>query len=78
MNDTVVAILSAFFVIGIVVGIIAVIALSVLRAEGRGSQGDHAEPFDDSNQPPGSGWDDPDSDPQQRWPGDDDNDFSGR
>jgi hypothetical protein len=78
MNDTVVAILSAFFVIGIVVGIIAVIALSVLRAEGRGSQGDQAEPFDDSDQPPGSGWDDPDPDPQRRWPGDDDNDFSGR
>jgi hypothetical protein len=78
MNDTVVAILSAFFVIGIVVGIIAVIALSVLRAEGRGHQGDQAEPLDDSDQSPGSGWDAPDSGPDRRWPGDADNDFSGR
>ena len=36
MNDTVVAIVSAFFVIGILVGIIAVVAMSVLRAERRG------------------------------------------
>jgi hypothetical protein len=78
MNDTVIAILSAFFVIGIVVGIIAVIALSVLRAEGRGNQGDHAGSFDDTDQPPGPGWDGPDSGPQRRWPGDADNDFSGR
>jgi hypothetical protein len=81
MNDTVVAILSAFFIIGIVVGIIAVIALSVVRAERRGHQGDHAGPVDDSGQSPDSGWDDPDPDPdsgpQRRWPGDDDNDFSG-
>ena len=40
MNDTVVAIVSAFFIIGIAVGIIAVVAMSVLRPERRGDQGD--------------------------------------
>ena len=39
MNDTVVAIVSAFFVIGILVGIIAVIAMSVLRADRRDRPG---------------------------------------
>ena len=36
MNGTVVAIVSAFFVAGILVGIIAVVAVSVLRADRRG------------------------------------------
>ena len=36
MNDTVVAIVGAFFIIGIAAGIIAVVAMSVLRAERRG------------------------------------------
>jgi len=78
MNDTVVAIVSAFFIIGIVVGIIAVVAMSVLRAERRGDQGDRAEPYDDPDEPPGSGWDDLDSGPRRRWPGETDNDFSDR
>jgi hypothetical protein len=78
MNDTVAAIVSAFFIIGIVVGIIAVVAMSVLRAERRGGQGDHADPFDDPYEPPDSYWDGPDSGPHGRWPGDTDNDLSGR
>jgi hypothetical protein len=78
MNDTVVAIVSAFFIIGIVVGIIAVVAMSVLRAERRSGQGDHAESLDDPYQPPGPGWDDPDPGQHGRWPGDTDNDFSSR
>ncbi len=41
VNDTVVAIVSAFFVMGIVVGIIAVAALPVLRA---GRRRDHGDP----------------------------------
>ena len=61
MNDTVVAIVSAFFVIGILVGIIAVVAMSVLRAERRGDPGDLLD-------------DGPDRHP--RWPGDSENDFS--
>src|SRR4029077_13781562 len=40
MNDTVVAIVSAFFVIGILVGIIIVVAMSVLRADRRRDPGD--------------------------------------
>src|SRR6185312_7160217 len=40
MNDTVVAIVSAFFVIGIAAGIIAVVAMSLLRAERRGNRDD--------------------------------------
>jgi hypothetical protein len=78
MNDTVVAIVSAFFIIGIVVGIIAVVAMSAIRAERRSGQDDHAEPYDDPYEPSGPGWDDPDSDPQRRWPGDADSDFSDR
>ncbi len=78
MNDTVAAIVGAFFIIGIVVGIIAVIAMSVLRAERRGDRRVHAEPFDDPYEPARPGWDDPDSGQHRRWPGDTDNDFSGR
>ena len=44
MNDTVVAIVSAFFIIGIIVGIVAVVAVSVLRADRRGNQGDTPTP----------------------------------
>jgi hypothetical protein len=39
MNGTVVAIVSAFFIIGIAVGIAAVVAMSVLRAGRRGGPG---------------------------------------
>ena len=38
MNDTVVAIVSAFFVIGILVGIIAVVAMSVSGPSGEAIQ----------------------------------------
>ncbi len=75
MSDTVVAIVSAFFVLGILVGIIAVVAMSVLRAER------HAAPEDPPDyeargpgEPPGLPWDDR----HPRWPGDAGNDFSGR
>jgi hypothetical protein len=84
MNDTVVAIVSAFFIIGITVGIITVVAVSVLRAGRRGGQGDYADPIDDDpyygpGEPPsGTGWDDTGPDGHARWPGDDDTDFSGR
>jgi hypothetical protein len=79
MNDQVVAIVSAFFVIGIVVGVITVIALSARRAYrsiGRGYQGDRPEyglsgPSErDREVTVPEDW--------PRWPGDDDNDFSGR
>ena len=53
MNDTVVAIVSAFFIIGIAAGIIAVVAMSVLRAERRGNRGDYADPVDDDPYGPG-------------------------
>jgi hypothetical protein len=82
MNDTVVAIVSAFFIIGVVVGIIAVVAMSALRAERRGDQGDYEEPFDDpygpAESPPRSGRDDPTPDGHPRWPDDTSSDFSGR
>jgi hypothetical protein len=83
MNDTVVAIVSAFFIIGIAVGIIVVVAMSVLRAERRGHRDDYADPVDDDpyrpGEPPqGSGWDDTTPDGHPRWPGDDETDFRGR
>ena len=76
MNDTVVVIVSAFFVIGIVVGIIAVVAMSVLRADRRGDQLDY-EPRGRDGQPPGPRWDDAGPDDHPRWPRGTDNDFSG-
>jgi hypothetical protein len=83
MSDTVVAIVSAFFVIGIVVGFIVVVAMSVLRADRRGGHGASADPLDfrsggRGERIPQSRWDDSDPDDQPRWPGDDDNDFIGR
>ena len=58
MSDTVVVIVSAFFVIGIIVGIVAVVALSALRAAQRDRQD--------------AGWEDPGPGDRTRWPGDDD------
>ena len=83
MNDTVAAIVGAFFIIGIAAGIIAVVAMSVLRAERRGHRGDYADPVDDDpyepGEPPqGSGWDDTRPDGRSRWPGESDTDFRGR
>jgi hypothetical protein len=71
MNDTVVAIVSAFFVIGILVGVIIVVAMSVLRAERR-----HDYQSRESREPPGLAWDDTRRNGRSRWPGDADNDFS--
>jgi hypothetical protein len=65
MSDTVVAIVSAFFVIGILVGIIIVVAI---RAERRRDPGDL---LDDE-------WDDTGPDRHPRWPGDSESDFSDR
>jgi hypothetical protein len=83
MNDTVVAIVSAFFIIGTAVGIVVVVAMSVLRAERRGDQGDYADSFDDNpygpGEPPsGHGRDDTAPDGHSRWPGDADTNFRGR
>ena len=69
--STVVAIVSAFFIIGITVGAIAVVAMSALRADRRGDPGDPGERTDLS-------WDDTAPDDYPRWPGRADNDFSGR
>jgi hypothetical protein len=80
MNDTVVAIVSAFFVIGIMIGVIAVVAMSVLRAERRRDPSDllDYEPRRCGGQSPDRHWDNDDSDDNPRWPGRADNDFSGR
>ena len=53
MSDTVVAIVSAFFVIGILVGIVIVIAMAVIRAGRHDRQDDPADPQD--YQPSGPG-----------------------
>jgi hypothetical protein len=82
MNDSVIAIVSAFFIIGISVGVIAVIALSVIRrrrADGRGG-GPHdpggLPEYDLA--PPEPGWQDSGDEGQPSWPGDSDTDFRGR
>jgi hypothetical protein len=70
MNDTMVAIVSAFFIIGITVGVIAVVAVSVLRPNRRGDRGDYADSIDDDTygpgEPSGSGWDDTKPDGHRR------------
>ena len=78
MNGAVVAIVSAFFIIGITVGIIAVVAMSSLRADRRGDPGDLPEfgPRGRGKQPPEAGWDDAGPDDHPYWPGGVDNDFS--
>jgi hypothetical protein len=79
MNDTVVAIVSVFFVIGILVGIIIVVAMSVLRAERRGDPGDLLDyESRGSREPHGLAWDDTGRNGRTRWPGEADNDFSDR
>ena len=78
MSDAVVVIVSIFFIFGITVGIITVIALAVLRP--RHPDGpDTRDELDSSGYGP-SDLDLDGSDPgyRSRWPGDTDNDFSGR
>jgi len=83
MNDTVVIIVSTFFIIGITVGIITVFAMSALRADRRDrvKYGPRLEyrPRGPGEQQPDPGWDDivPDDD-QPHWPGDADNDFNSK
>jgi hypothetical protein len=78
MNGAVVAIVSAFFIIGITVGIIAVVAMSSLRADRRGDPGDLPEfgPRGPGQQPGEAGWNDAGPDDHPHWPGGVDNDFS--
>ena len=77
MNDSVVAIVSAFFVIGITVGIIAVVAMSALRTDRPGRRGRPPEygtsAFDEL--PPEPSWDDAYPDDHPHWPADVDNHF---
>ncbi len=87
MNDSVVAIVSAFFIIGITVGIITVIALSVLRARRAADPGEQGGPPGNGprrtgGQPTGSGredaspgWEDAAPEDKPHWPGEADNDF---
>lgn len=78
MSDTVVAIVSAFFVIGIAVGIIAVVAMSVLGA-GRRDHGDlpDREPPGPGSPAPEARWDDSVPGDRPHWPGEAGGDFSG-
>jgi hypothetical protein len=82
MSDTIVAIVSAFFVIGILVGVVTVIAAAVLRGDrrGRAGSGDPAdyEPSGPEEPPPGLLWDDTRPDDRPSWPGEAGTDFSGR
>jgi hypothetical protein len=77
MNDSVVAIVSAFFVIGITVGIITVLAMSALRTGRQGRRGRPPEygagAFDEL--PPDPSWDDADPGGHPRWPADADTHF---
>lgn len=74
MNDAVVVIVSVFFIFGITVGIIAVIALAVGRSRRPDDPGTLDE-LEGSDYGPYETPPDPDD---SRWPGDTDSDFSGR
>jgi hypothetical protein len=77
MNDQVVAIVSAFFVIGIFGGVIAVIALSAIRAHRPGRPGGPGDrPQYGPGGPSAPGWGVPSPEDRPRWPGDLENDFS--
>jgi hypothetical protein len=76
MGDGVIAIVSVFFIIGITVGIILVVALSVLRPRQRGWPGRRLD-YRPPDQPPDPGWDEDTPDEHRRWPGDGDSDFTG-
>ena len=78
MNGSVVMIVSAFFIIGITVGIIAVFAMSGVRADrpGRPGHSGHPQNHKPGGEPPHTGWDDAGPDDHPRWPGDLDNDGS--
>ncbi|HTQ93741.1 MAG TPA: hypothetical protein VMK84_30025 [Streptosporangiaceae bacterium] len=76
MNDSVVAIVIAFFVIGMLGGVIAVIALSAVRAHRRGRPG--ARPEYRPGEPSEPGWEVSAPAGRPRWPGDMDNDLSSR
>jgi hypothetical protein len=77
MSHAVVAIVSIFFIIGITVGIITVVALSVLRPRPRGWPGRRLE-YGPPDQPPDPDGDEGGPDERPRWPGDTGSDFSGR
>ena len=85
-DDSVVAIVGAFFLMGITVGIIAVVAMSAVRAD-RAYRANRPSPAGQFKRPAGvraSGpvgaarpdWDDAGPDDHPHWPGDSDNDFS--
>src|SRR5690348_10906889 len=76
MNDTAVTIVSAFFVIRILVGIIGVIAMSVPWAKRRGYPGDLGGL--PARERPSLPWDDTEPNRHPRWLGDGDDDFRGR
>jgi len=82
MNGAVVAIVSAFFIIGITVGVIAVVAMSARRGGRPGRPGDPGGPMEygprrTGQQLPDSDWDDAVPDDHSSWPGHTNNDFSG-
>ncbi len=69
--EIVLGIIAAFFIIGIVVGVIAVIALSAVRGRRAPEDQRRRGGPDRAGQP---GWEEPpgpddDSDPPSRWPG---------
>jgi hypothetical protein len=82
MNGAVVVVVSAFFIIGITVGVIAVVAMSARRGGRPGHPGDPGGPMEYGPrrtgwQPPDSDWDDAVPEDHSSWPAHTNNDFSG-
>jgi len=80
MNVPVVVIVGLFFIIGITVGVIAVVAMAAVRSDrsGRLSGPPESGPDGPGRQPPGPGLEDLELDDRPRWPGDADYGYYGR
>jgi hypothetical protein len=80
---TVAVVIGIFFVVGLFVGGVAVIALPALRNQGfrRPRQRDNGQPGSAGIRPRETGaarWEDEETDERPRWPGDADGGYSGR
>jgi hypothetical protein len=79
MNTSVLVVVGLFFIIGITVGIVAVVAVANLRSDRRGGLDSPPadEPGGPGQQPPDPGYLDAESDDRPRWPGDADSGYEG-
>jgi len=80
MNASVEVIMGLFFIIGIMVGVITVVAMSALRQDRQARRGRRGRPpqYERFGQPPDRGWEGAEPDDRPRWPGEADGGYHGR